>query len=288
MKRISARQQLNSRGLARSLRPRTNLLSWVIFSTIVVSHSGFTVVPLFAGLIWFICVYGVVVIYNDLSDIEVDKLNNRTDIPLVTGEVKQADLVRLMVSLSVVAVIAGSLLGSGAYLLMMMYLCLGWLYSGSANLKSKGVFAPIVLGLCYGVTPWLLGASVLGLGVTTEFAWIVVSSFIFTAGFVLLKDFKDLKGDRKTGKNTLLVLYGETAVRRIMLVTTSLAYVLLALVWFLNSNILGTCIAMLLLISNAWVLIGNAIYREPKMRAKLGGLSRAGFHIFSLVTYTLN
>lgn len=244
--------------------------------------------PLFAGLIWFICVYGVVVIYNDLSDIEVDKLNDRKDIPLVTGEVRQTDLVRLMISLSVVAVIAGSLLGTGAHMLMLMYLCLGWLYSGPANLKSKGVFAPIVLGLCYGVIPWLLGISVAGLGATPELVWVVVSSFVFTAGFVLLKDFKDLKGDRKTGKNTLLVLYGETTVRRVMLVTTLLAYALLALVWFSNSNILGTCITMLFLTGNAWVLAGDAVYREPKMRVRLSGLCRAGFHVFSLATFMLN
>lgn len=270
--------------LAKSLRPRVILFSWLVFAAIVVIDLGLQFYVLAAGLLWFICVYGIVVIFNDLSDVKVDQLNHR-DVPFAKGEVNREELLRLAIGLSVVATLCGIVLGMDSLLVMVVYILLGWLYSGPANFKSRGLLAVVVLGLCYGVTPWILSAIASHNPIDTEYVWFMASSFVFAAGIVLLKDFKDESGDRKAGKLTLLVKYGPTFARLFIIIMTSIGYLSLIIFWASQGEIFIAVAGSLIACINVALFYDPRTVDSPATRIKRGNISRACFYVYAIVSY---
>jgi 4-hydroxybenzoate polyprenyltransferase len=164
-------------------------------------------------LIW--TTYALAAGYNNLRDVHTDRLNKRTDNPLVHTTLPKP-------------MITGFLLGHGALaLLLQIWLAqpasvaifsalfmLSVAYSHPViRLQARGWLATLSLSLCYGVLPLLLGLSQGEPPATTLIAALAILQALLVFPLLAAKDYKDLKGDQATHKKTPLVRYGVGAVR---------------------------------------------------------------------------
>lgn len=272
--------------LARSFRSRMIFLSWVVYSCVVIVHNGLDVVSIVLGLILFVAMYGIVALQNDLSDIETDKINNRKDIPYSIGLLTESQMIWAMFALSVVVTIIGLLLNRFVLLWAGLYIFLGYTYSGPLNLKSRGVFAALLLGFCYGAMPWLIGASVTGQLSEMNLIAMAVASFVFSSGIIVLKDFKDIKGDVATHKRTLLVIKGAPYTRRYYLLVTSLSYLLLITYSYaISGNLVFVVMGIAVGLANYWLLATKSILSKSTVRSTRGKWARALFFSCALAMY---
>ena len=272
--------------LARSFRPRMILLSWAVYSSVVIIWNGLDFISIALGLLLFIATYGIVALQNDLSDKSTDEINNRRDIPYAKDLLTERQLVWTMFGLSGIATIVGLLLNQFVLLWVGLYILLGYSYSGPLNIKSRGVYAAMLLGFCYGAMPWLLGALVTGHFGEVSLMWMALSSFVFSTGIIVLKDFKDIKGDKATHKRTLLVIKGPVYTRYYYLAITSVAYALLAAYSYLATGAALFAMAGIAIGTfNYWLLHTKDILSKPATRATNGKWARALFFAYALAAY---
>ncbi len=263
------------------------ILPWGIYSCVIIKNIGFNTLYLILGLILFIAIYGIVAIYNDFNDYKTDVANNRKDIPYATNSISKKTLLKLITILVGLVVIAGLMLHPSVYIWVGSYLLLGWLYSGPAKIMSRGFLASILLGICYGSLPWLIGVSAAGVNISCSLIFLLVSNLFFSSGTVIIKDFIDKNGDRKTSKNTILVLKGSEYTRHYYLIMTSIAYIILIAACVMFSSIWLIIISPLFLIYNYILLGDRRITTNPKIRAKKSSRSRLIFYTFTVVVYAL-
>ena len=257
--------------LARSMRPQATLIPFLICCVVLAIRGNSLWAYIGASMI-LIATYGFVTVYNDLSDYKIDVANKRFDIPLVDGTISSLQLKRLMIGLFAVAFSAVLLFGTQSTLLWMsVYMFLGYLYSGPAHAKSHPIYSPIILGICYGAMPILLGYSMNG----NEGAifsplvlGILVASFLFSAAIILLKDFKDETGDRKFGKRTFLVAYGAETTQHAVLLGTSMAYAILALNARISVSFFILFAILLAWGANIFLLLPKNVVSDKRRRAK--------------------
>ena len=277
-----------AKNLAQSLRSHMIILSWIIFSCVVIVSRGIDARTIILGLIFFIAMYGIVVLQNDLSDSETDKLNKRYDIPYSQGHLSQKQLTYTILLLSIIVSFTGFILSYHILPWAGLYILLGYLYSGPANVKSRGAAAALLLGFCYGAMPWLIGASITGQLYEPGLLTMSLISFIFSSGIIVIKDFKDIAGDKATNKNTLLVMKGATYTRRYYLLMTSAAYVAIVIYCQLNNNLLlaicGTGLSGL----NYWLLASKEILQSSHARSSRGKWSRVLFFSYALAVYLID
>jgi 4-hydroxybenzoate polyprenyltransferase len=275
-----------ARDLAISLRPRVIILSWIIYSCVVIASNGLEIGTICLGLILFIAMYGIVALQNDLSDIKTDKINRRRDIPYSTGKLTDTQLMRMMLVLSGVATLTGFILSYHVLPWVGLYLVLGFLYSGPLDVKSRGVYAALLLGFCYGAMPWLIGASVTSQLDELALLSMAFTSFVFSSGIIVIKDFKDLLGDKATHKNTLLVRKGAPYTRRYYLLTTSLAYcLLLAYSCMTHSDITLVVMCLAMGFVDYWLLETKSIFTSSTARSTRGRWARILFFTSALAVY---
>lgn len=113
---------------------------------------------------------------------------------------------------------------------------------------------------------------------------IIGASFIFVAGSIALKDFKDEKGDREHGKKTLLVKHGGRYVQRVILYCSVLAYVLLGLVSYYHSHsVLLVIVVVLATAANYRLLSSPNILTSSGVRATHGRRAKLLFFICVMV-----
>jgi 4-hydroxybenzoate polyprenyltransferase len=162
-----------------------------------------------------VALYAVVVSINNLADLKTDTLNRRDDNPLVGDKLDSQYVYRFIgVCLAVVLVIQAFMVQPVTCTISGAYLFLGYVYSDRFfNIKSRGLWGTLLLCCCYGAIPALLGLSQ-GDPLGNRLLLQVVSvSLVAGSPIVLAKDYKDVEGDRLTGKSTPLVRYGIARLR---------------------------------------------------------------------------
>jgi 4-hydroxybenzoate polyprenyltransferase len=164
-------------------------------------------VPVLAFLLFSVCV-------NDLSDQAIDRVNLPGDRsrPLVTAAAGARDLVRTAVVAAAVASAAAFLLGVRPGLLMLAALAVSAGYSlRPVRLADRGAVAALVLPACYVALPYLLGLTATGSAVRPRDLLMLFGLYTGFIGRILLKDFRDVRGDALFGKRTFLVRHGRRA-----------------------------------------------------------------------------
>ncbi|HEY8992434.1 MAG TPA: UbiA family prenyltransferase [Candidatus Microsaccharimonas sp.] len=262
------------------------IVSWAVFTCIVLAHNIHDLASVILGLILFVAMYGIVALHNDFSDVETDRINHRKDVPYAMGLLTQKQLIITIVTLSAITTIAGYILNYSVLLWVSLYITLGYAYSGPLNVKSRGILAALLLGFCYGAMPWLIGASATNQLDHYNLLFLAFASFIFSSGIIVIKDFKDVKGDRATGKKTLLVSKGPSFTRYYYLSVTSFSYVLLVVfsrIFNLNVSFVFTGIAFGLL--NYWLLMPQFLLSKAISRSTRGKWSRVIFFSYAVLLY---
>ncbi len=176
-------------------------------------HPLFTVVPLIlAG--WFVNA----TVLNDLGDEAVDRVNlpDARGRPLVSGDATRAELLafgRVGATVSLVAalgvnwrvavVVAGGLLLNVAYSVRPLRLC------------DRGLLAPLALPAGFVALPYLVGLLAVQSSVRGQDALLLAAMYVTFVGRIMLKDFRDVRGDAMFGKRTFLVRHGREATCRL-------------------------------------------------------------------------
>ena len=161
---------------------------------------------------------------NDIADREIDEINHPGDRgrPLVTGAARTADLWVLFVVSSVLAVALGLAAGPRAAGIMLLSVVIGALYSlPPARLSYRTFLAPLTLAVAYVGIPYWAGVVVVGESLQTTDLPLLTALYLLFAGRIILKDFRDRKGDATFGKPTFLLKYGKRATCLASLCTLS-------------------------------------------------------------------
>jgi 4-hydroxybenzoate polyprenyltransferase len=170
---------------------------------------------------------------NDVADREIDALNHPRDRgrPLVTGDAREIDLYRLHVVAALLAIAAASLLGIAAVALTLASLAIGWAYSlAPLRLSYRTWLAPAALAAAYVAVPYGLGLRAAGAYPSTgDVVFCAALSSLFVSRIVL-KDFRDRRGDAACGKPTMLLRFGKTLTCATSLAALALGDALLLVV----------------------------------------------------------
>jgi hypothetical protein len=140
---------------------------------------------------------------------------------------------REMVVVAVVSAVAslavGAALGPQALVVIGAGLALSAAYSlRPVRIADRGAFASLLLPACYVAVPYLLGVFAVRPVLTAADLELLAALYVGFIGRILLKDFRDVVGDRLFGKRTFLVRHGRRATCMTSGAFWSLGTVLLA------------------------------------------------------------
>jgi 4-hydroxybenzoate polyprenyltransferase len=148
---------------------------------------------------------------NDLADERIDRINLpvESNRPLIAGTGTRREMVWVAVAAAVVALGASMLLTRPAVLVVALGLAFTAAYSlRPIRIAERGVLAPMLLPLAYVAIPYLLGIFAVRPVVTKTDLLLLGGLYAGFVGRILLKDFRDVRGDALFGKRTFLVRHG--------------------------------------------------------------------------------
>ncbi len=276
------------RNIAIAMRSQLVSLSVVTFLLVMYAHKETNIADMIVGSVLIIAVFGIVTMYNDLQDVEIDRHNKRYDIPLVASALTRQQLMISMTVLTAITVILGAFLGHDSLLWASVYLFLGFLYSGLFSGKDRPYGGPVILGICYGAMPWLLGFLVSEKDILSLLNVVVmVASVVFVIGIITLKDFKDLKGDKAFGKKTLLVERGSSFVNHWVKIWTTSAYGIVITYCLVTGSSAEAALTLVIALLNYQLLRTNQLTFSARSRATRGNAARGLFYFSICLVYVL-
>jgi 4-hydroxybenzoate polyprenyltransferase len=148
---------------------------------------------------------------NDLADESIDRVNLPGDArrPLVAGTANRREMVLVACGGAVVALAASCTLRWPGIVVTAAGLGCSAVYSlRPVRLADRGALAPLVLPACYVAVPYLLGIVAVRPSVRPDDLVLLAGLYVGFIGRILLKDFRDVRGDALFGKRTFLVRYG--------------------------------------------------------------------------------
>lgn len=150
---------------------------------------------------------------NDLADEAIDRINLAdAGRPLVAGTGRRRQLVVVAVTSGVMALGVSAMLSRPALLVTTGGLILSANYSlRPVRLAGRGALASLLLPACYVGVPYLVGIFSVRASVRAPDLALLASLYVGFIGRILLKDFRDVRGDALFGKRTFLVRHGRRA-----------------------------------------------------------------------------
>ncbi len=146
---------------------------------------------------------------NDLSDYEIDKVNLKKahDRPLVSGDISLKQFWWVHAISGIVAVSLSLFFGVMPAIVTFAVVVYDYIYSlRPLRITDKTILSPLTLAAAYTYQPFTLGYY--SANQSLDYPWLLATAIYF--GFLarlLLKDFRDVKGDAKFGKKTFLLRY---------------------------------------------------------------------------------
>jgi 4-hydroxybenzoate polyprenyltransferase len=183
-----------------------------LFTAVGVAQGGApnAALPLAKALVVVIATLFFAVAVNDIADVAIDRVNlpGGAGRPLVQGEA-QRDMVIVAVTSAMVALAASLLLAPPAILVVLAGLIFTAAYSlRPVRISERGVVAPLLLPLGYVAVPYLSGVFAVRANLTAKDLLLMGSLYAGFIGRIVLKDFRDMRGDSMFGKRTFLVRHG--------------------------------------------------------------------------------
>jgi 4-hydroxybenzoate polyprenyltransferase len=151
---------------------------------------------------------------NDLYDLDVD-IANRRGTPLTNGLVTQGALRQVIFNTVLVSLLISWFSSEKWYCLafILTYVCVAWGYNSPPWFGSRRpVMSIFLLGLLYALLPLSFGLASSGNHLTNEFLLFGALLVGIRMSVSILKDFKDVKGDRQHHKRTFYLVFGRKPV----------------------------------------------------------------------------
>lgn len=167
-----------------------------------------------AGFVSLCACYVVATCLNDVFDLEIDRINHpdAPERPLVSGAATPRDLIALAITSAAVALGAAIAVGPLCAVVVVLSLLLNVAYSvPPVRLCARPIAAPVMLAFAYVALPYGCGIAAGGGRLTPLDLQAVVGFMVLFAGRMLLKDFRDRRGDAIFDKRTFLLTYGKPA-----------------------------------------------------------------------------
>jgi 4-hydroxybenzoate polyprenyltransferase len=158
--------------------------------------------------------YAALTSLNDLADERIDRVNLRghADRPLVAATASRRDLLLLAGAAAVVAVVCGALAGPAVGVLVLLSVVLYAQYSlPPLRVSHRPLLTPFYLALGYSALPYVIGVSVAGDHLGARDALLLPALVCLFLARIVLKDFRDRRGDALAGKPTFLIRRGKPA-----------------------------------------------------------------------------
>lgn len=224
---------------------------------------------------------------NDIADVDIDRVNlrNADDRPLVSGDATIRQLWWLQAFFGIFAIVTSLFISQVAALVTLAVVIYNYAYSFLPfRITDRTILSPLTLAAAYTFQPFTLGFE--SVGSSVSYPWLLVCAIYF--GFVarlLLKDFRDTKGDARFGKKTFLLRYGILAT---CIASGVAALISLVLVGFAVKFSPGVFIVIV--VGNLivlWLLMRLAVTRTLKLQMTLIGLiaKLANISILTLLVY---
>jgi 4-hydroxybenzoate polyprenyltransferase len=154
------------------------------------------------------------VVVNDLADEAIDRVNlaGTHGRPLVNGAAVRSDLRIVAAVAGLVSVGAAVLVHPLAAAVVVAGLALSLAYSlRPARLCERGAVAAMLLPAGYVAVPYLVGLFAVRTAVAAADVVLLGGLYLGFIGRIVLKDFRDVRGDALFGKRTFLVRHGRRA-----------------------------------------------------------------------------
>lgn len=151
------------------------------------------------------------VVLNDLADEAIDRVNLSGDRrrPLVAGSSTRSEFIAIAVTAAVVAIATSAFVSAVALVVVASGLVLSASYSlRPVRIADRGAVASLLLPAGYVAVPYLVGIFSVRTSLTASDLALLGGLYISFIGRILLKDFRDVRGDALFGKRTFLVRYG--------------------------------------------------------------------------------
>jgi 4-hydroxybenzoate polyprenyltransferase len=148
---------------------------------------------------------------NDVADEAIDRVNlpGSPARPLVTGAASRHDLVVLGGAAAATALAVSATLRWQAAMVMAAGLGLSAAYSlRPVRVADRGAAASLLLPACYVAVPYLIGVLSVRSTIHPADVTLLAGLYIAFIGRILLKDFRDVRGDALFGKRTFIVRHG--------------------------------------------------------------------------------
>lgn len=195
------------------LRPRT-VLMMLLFAAIGDAATKQTsaydyrlvLIPVLLG-----CLFIGATTVNDIADEEIDKINLASDKrrPLAVSSAQKKHLRTLNIMAFVVAILIAAAMKPVLVILVLFATGLSYIYSmPPIKISHRGFLAPLLLPINYVLLPFLIGTSLNPGGWDKQVGILLLGLYVSFIGRIILKDFRDIKGDTLYGKRTFLVRYG--------------------------------------------------------------------------------
>jgi 4-hydroxybenzoate polyprenyltransferase len=172
------------------------------------------VVPVLRALMVLLPFLVLCVALNDLADVAVDRVNLPGDRsrPLASGLARERE-VRITAALAaVLCAVAAASVGRVGLAVAVGGMLLAAAYSlPPFSLSRRGVVAPLVLPLGVLAVPFVVGVEAAGSTMGRDQLLLLGAVYLGFIGRLLLKDFRDVRGDALMGKRTFLVRHGRAS-----------------------------------------------------------------------------
>ena len=146
---------------------------------------------------------------NDYFDVEVDRKNNRTDRPIIRGDISRQEALLLTVITFAVSVVAGYFMGNiGALIVIVVLIAFGILYD--YKLKEYGILGNIYIAFTM-AAPFLF-SSMLFKGSEVLLVLSVIA-FLVGLGREIMKGIMDVEGDALRDVKTVARVYGTNTAK---------------------------------------------------------------------------
>jgi 4-hydroxybenzoate polyprenyltransferase len=183
-----------------------------LFTAVGVAQGGApnAALPLAKALVVVISTLLFAVAVNDIADVAIDRVNlpDGAGRPLVQGGTHR-EMVIVAVTSAVVALGASLLLAPPAVFVIAGGLIFTAAYSlRPVRIAGRGVLAPLLLPLGYVAVPYLAGIFAVRANITANDLLLMAGLYAGFIGRIVLKDFRDVRGDTMFGKRTFLVRHG--------------------------------------------------------------------------------
>lgn len=274
-------------------RPRTLLLILLqgILGYLFLTDATPSYLTLTFALLSIIFAYMHAVAVNDISDVEVDKLNKKflqqdNDRPLLGKTLTARQLWILLHCISVAWLVVSIFISWMALLATLVLIVLNYIYSlPPIRLSSRGALAQLSLPIMYVIYPLFLATELAG-AVNAGYFLLVISLYIAFVGRLFLKDIRDEQGDAQTGKRTFVVRHGvkQTLVYSVIFICVGIIG-LGSIIFIKTSSLIPLIVAIVASVGIAFT--ATVCYRQTSLGRKLLDVAIIGRLVSAVVFLSL-